>query len=898
MVSEAKKKRELAKLLSRLKGFRGSGTELITVYIPEGYPLAEISNKLRSEYGQAANIKSKSTKNNVQAALDKIIQYLKIFRQTPENGLAIFCGNISKDPGRPDIELFSLEPHQPLQIQMYRCDSEFQMEPLLMMGKVREKYGLVTVDGKDATIAILEGNVTKIVKRLATTGPSKTHKGGSCIHEDSKVQLADGTIIKIAEVREGDTLLSHSFDSEKPILSKCDAVMKRTSEEAYRVVTKHPRTEIIATKEHRFFVRTEHGVEEKYVDELKPGNLLVHITEIPIEGKNQAIPLKIESRPRFDGQVRELLRQRRKELGLSQEKVAQLIGVSQMVLSHIETGRRKMSETKILPGLLEVYGLDNSTVPQESLVCMPKEFTPEVCQLLGYALGDGTIDNNRIVLYDRDDKMLAHYGGICANAFGLEAVLRKPKPNMFELRIYSKWLRNALVERFPELFARSEERNIPDTILTLPRKCLAAFIRGLFDAEGFVSTRVAIGMRTKHVIEKLRYALLRFGILSSLYWKKTDEKGVWLLEINDALSLERFIKEIGFSHERKQSKLIALRKGADNIRQIPISGRKVLELVKKVGLNTRDFPNINMFFANRRRMSTAVFAKKVLPVLRQQKGLNETQQSIVQYLENIADTEYVSPKIIRIEKIKLNCDFYDLSIPDMENFVVNGLVVHNSAGRYQRYVEELIENYYRRIGEAMDETLFTAGIKKVFVGGPGPVKDNFLKMKNFNYQFQILGVFDIGYVDDYGISELAKKAFDVISEKKALNEKKLLADFMREVAKEGLAVYGAKATMDALEKGKVGTLLMSEKFIAKLLRIRCEKGDEEDVIIEKEEEKEDIRCSNGHNVEFIGEIDLFDQLYDKAEAKGIDVETIASDTSEGQQFLAGFKGIGALLRYK
>lgn len=178
-MADEKKKRELAKLLSQLKGMRGSGTELITVYIPEGYPIAEVAAKLRGEYSQAGNIKSKSTRNNVQAALEKILQYLKVFRATPKNGIAIFCGNISRDPSKIDIELYSISPPLPLQIQMYRCDSEFVMDPLEALGGKREKYGLVAIDGHDATLAVMEGNTTKIVRRLTYLGPAKTHKGGS-----------------------------------------------------------------------------------------------------------------------------------------------------------------------------------------------------------------------------------------------------------------------------------------------------------------------------------------------------------------------------------------------------------------------------------------------------------------------------------------------------------------------------------------------------------------------------------------------------------------------------------------------------------------------------------------------------------------------------------------------
>jgi peptide chain release factor subunit 1 len=288
-----------------------------------------------------------------------------------------------------------------------------------------------------------------------------------------------------------------------------------------------------------------------------------------------------------------------------------------------------------------------------------------------------------------------------------------------------------------------------------------------------------------------------------------------------------------------------------------------------------------------------------MSVLKQQRDLSEEQQEIVKYLDTVAETEYVSPKIVKIEKTNSNGYFYDLSVPETESFVVNGLVVHNSAARYQRYVEELIENYYRRIGQAMDETLMASDIRKVIVGGPGPVKDNFLKMKAFNYRFQIIAVLDTGYVDDYGIQELARKAVDVIAEEKTVREKKLLEKFFLEVSKGGLATYGAHDTIKAMNSGKIDTLLLSEKLNSKHLKVKCKNGDEEEIVVDPEVDRKTLRCPLDHAVEeVLAEKDFFDEMYDKADIKEIEVETISEETNEGKQFLAGFKGIGAILKYR
>jgi peptide chain release factor subunit 1 len=389
---------EMKKNLKVLKGIRGSGTELISLYISPGYPLGDITGKLREEYGQASNIKSKTTRKNVLEALEKILNYLKMFKAPPENGLAVFCGNISNDPGRQDVKLFSISPPEPLLVQYYRCDSTFSLDPLEEMVSPKESFGLVVMDGREATLAIMRGKQVKIIRTLNSTAHSKVSKGGQ------------------------------------------------------------------------------------------------------------------------------------------------------------------------------------------------------------------------------------------------------------------------------------------------------------------------------------------------------------------------------------------------------------------------------------------------------------------------------------------------------------------SARRYQRLVEEGIEYYYKRIGEAMDKAFLPNKMEGVIVGGPGPAKEDFLKMKPFNYQIKVLGMVDTGYTNDYGVQELLGKSSNLISQQETIKEKKLVGDFLRDVIRDGLVTYGEKEVRLALESGKADTLLVSEDLKLKRFTLVCTK-------CSKKEEKlaesaDNLSCSCGGKMKIESEIDILDELISLAEAKGIKIEMISSETSEGSQFNMGFKGIGAFLRYK
>lgn len=173
MAEKSKEHYELRKQLKFLKNLKGSGTELISIYIPPGYFIAEVTNKLRDEYGQAANIKSKPTRKNVQAAIDRILTMLRGIPKPPANGVAIFAGNI-----RDKIEMYTVLPPEPIPIQTYRCDSTFFLDPLLDMVVPKELYGLLVIDRREATIGLLRGKKIDVIEKESSGVPGKHHKGG------------------------------------------------------------------------------------------------------------------------------------------------------------------------------------------------------------------------------------------------------------------------------------------------------------------------------------------------------------------------------------------------------------------------------------------------------------------------------------------------------------------------------------------------------------------------------------------------------------------------------------------------------------------------------------------------------------------------------------------------
>jgi peptide chain release factor subunit 1 len=165
--------------LEKLQKLEGRGTELVTVYIPPSKRVHDVMSDLRNEWGTAVNIKSKPTRKNVQDALTKVMERLKLFREIPENGLALFAGTVaSEQQGVGDMETYVIVPPEPISTYYYRCEHRFMLEPLFEILEAEDTYGILVIDAKDATFATLKGQRANIVKDISSGVAGKTRAGG------------------------------------------------------------------------------------------------------------------------------------------------------------------------------------------------------------------------------------------------------------------------------------------------------------------------------------------------------------------------------------------------------------------------------------------------------------------------------------------------------------------------------------------------------------------------------------------------------------------------------------------------------------------------------------------------------------------------------------------------
>jgi len=169
---------KMRKFIKKLDQYRGRHTEFVSVYIPKDYDLNKIINHLQQEQGTAQNIKSKTNRDSVISSLERLIQHLKLFKRTPNNGLVAFSGNVAERDNKNDFQVWSIEPPVPINQRLYRCDKTFVLEPLRQIIETEDIYGLVVIDRREGNIAYLKGKTIIPVISKTSNVPGKFKAGG------------------------------------------------------------------------------------------------------------------------------------------------------------------------------------------------------------------------------------------------------------------------------------------------------------------------------------------------------------------------------------------------------------------------------------------------------------------------------------------------------------------------------------------------------------------------------------------------------------------------------------------------------------------------------------------------------------------------------------------------
>jgi ribonucleoside-diphosphate reductase alpha chain len=210
---------------------------------------------------------------------------------------------------------------------------------------------------------------------------------------------------------------------------------------------------------------------------------------------------------------------------------------------------------------------------------LPERWSEGLAELTGHVIGDGCLTESRIEwVYggdDIDDDLAGSHEGMLRELIG--GISRQEMDNgTVQLRAGSEAVRY-FFRTLGVTSARAHEKRVPTSVFAAPHEIQAAFLRGLFGADGCVSWSetnryVGLGSRSDALLRDVQRLLSAFGVRSQIYRSAGKEGGRFTYERADGSTvryssregfdlritgsdMERFAEAIGFSTPRKQALL-------------------------------------------------------------------------------------------------------------------------------------------------------------------------------------------------------------------------------------------------------------------------------------------------------------------------------------------------------
>lgn len=204
---------------------------------------------------------------------------------------------------------------------------------------------------------------------------------------------------------------------------------------------------------------------------------------------------------------------------------------------------------------IDYYKLDKNMLPTITL-------NEDWGYFLGMFLGDGNIDQNDTINISCDEReniadIMVDFG----SKIGLTVKLRKSdKRNTHGICAHFnsrnlKWLLSNVFGFNGGKFKKN--LNVPKQIFMSPKSVIKEFIKGLFDADGTVTTTgCEFTTKNKQLAEDIQFLLLGFGILSNVrsHFNTVYNRTYYTLNLGRQAS-DIFNKEIGFNCKNKSDKL-------------------------------------------------------------------------------------------------------------------------------------------------------------------------------------------------------------------------------------------------------------------------------------------------------------------------------------------------------
>lgn len=331
---------------------------------------------------------------------------------------------------------------------------------------------------------------------------------------------------------------------------------------------------------------------------------------------------------------------------------------------------------------------------------IPTCLTTDLALILGYLVGDGHYAKNKndmVSLTNMDKVVLDKFKTISETMFGIRVKTRIKRGNKAKTSYFiSSHVRGYLFALGLNYVVR-ENKEVPYGVLKSPLDVQQAFLRGLFDTDGSMSSDrgcIRLVNKSKKMISQVQLMLLNMGIISRV---KFGAYQTLSISGNDVLLYEKMIGfDVPHKRERLQKHCKRIRGGKlqkTNRDIIPGASKLVNKLsceirarigsgrgVKGQGWHGKLPADCWKMFNRVGSALCNVSYHNLSSMLCDVKTIWPWVSELDAYkkLRELEIAHFYFDTIKTIEDTQ--CQVYDLSVPDGENFISNGLISHNSQG--------------------------------------------------------------------------------------------------------------------------------------------------------------------------------------------------------------------------
>src|SRR6201996_9040470 len=229
-----------------------------------------------------------------------------------------------------------------------------------------------------------------------------------------------------------------------------------------------------------------------------------------------------------------------------------------------------------------------------------------------------------------------------------------------------------------------------------------------------------------------------------------------------------------------------------------------------------------------------------------------------------------------------------------------------SALRFARLREEKRHNYVRKVAELAVQNFITndkVNVAGIVLAGSADFKNDLNQSDMFDARLQakVIKVVDVSYGGENGFNQAIDLSSETLGNVKFIQEKKLIGKYFEEISQDsGRVCYGVEDTLKALELGACETLIVYENLDVTRWVLKASDGEKvlHTTKAQEQNREEFMDKETGQEMEVIDQGSFLEWLAEKYKDFGATLEFVSDRSSEGNQFVKGFGGIGAILRYK